>query len=274
LAAYPAIALLACRAWQERQERPRALIGCHLGAFAALAVTCALAASSDGRAFTDAVFGVSDVYARKAAVVGQIAPGPPWGELRGLVALAAAVFAAASVALAWALVRSAGRLAGGTVLLASLALIPVVTSALALVTATRSVAPMAAEVRRHLGPHDLLVHEGPIENSGALEFYSGRRPFLLDATRSVLGFGATFPDARGIFWSPERLRQEAAAGRRVLLVTPRAPERSLVAFEPPERWRPLLAANGRWLYDLHPGQVVGYRDGTRMSSTAAPRTTR
>ncbi|HET7875768.1 MAG TPA: glycosyltransferase family 39 protein [Methylomirabilota bacterium] len=274
LAAYPAIALLACRAWQERQERARGLIGWHLGAFATLAVACALATSSDGRLFTEAVLGVTDVYARKEAALGQAVPAPPWGELRGLVALAAAVFAAASVALAWSLVRGAGRLGFSVVLLASLGLVPVVTSALSLVTAARSVAPMAVEVRRHLGPHDLLVHEGPIENSGALEFYSGRRPFLLDATRSVLGFGATFPDAGGIFWSPDRLRQEAAAGRRILLVTPRAPERSLVAFEPPERLQPLLVANGRWLYDLRPGQGVGYRDGKPMRSTAASRTSR
>lgn len=274
LPAYPAIALLAARAWQERPGRARGLIACHLAAFVVLAAACAVAASSDGRAFTEAVFGVSDVYARKEAALGQAAPYPPWRELRPLVAAAAAVFAAGSAALGWALIRGAGRFALWAVLAASLALTPVVTTALSLVASARSVAAMAAEVRRRLGPDDLLVHEGPIESSGALEFYSGRRPILLDATRSVLGFGATFPEARGTFWDPDRLRQEAAAGRRILLVTPRAPERSLVAFEPPERLRPLLADNGRWLYDLRPGPTL--RDGgmDRRGSTAPPRASR
>lgn len=249
LAAYPAVALLAARAWQERAQRPRALIAWHLGAFAILAATCAAAASSDGRAFTETVFGVSDVYARKEAALGQPAPYPQWGELRPLVAAAAAIFTAATLALAWALIRRAARLALLSVLLASLALTPVATMALALVSTARSVKGMAAEVRSRLAPADLLVHEGPIENSGALEFYSGRRPILLDARRSVLGFGATFPEARDTFWEAERLRREWTGPRRLVLLTPRAPERSLVAFLPPERVRLLRAEGGRWLYD-------------------------
>jgi 4-amino-4-deoxy-L-arabinose transferase-like glycosyltransferase len=249
LAAYPAVALLAARAWQERAQRPRGLIAWHLGAFAILAVACAAAASSDGRAFTETVFGVSDVYARKEAALGQPAPYPSWSELRPLVGAAAAIFTAASLALAWALIRKAGRLALVTVLVAALALTPIVTMALALVSSARSVKGMAAEVRRRLAPGDLLVHEGPIENSGALEFYSGRRPILLDARRSVLGFGATFPEARDMFWEAERLRREWTGPRRLVLLTPRAPERSLVAFLPPERVRLLRAEGGRWLYD-------------------------
>ena len=56
---------------------------------------------------------------------------------------------------------------------------------------------MAEDLRREMAPGDLLVHEGPIENSGALELYSGRRPVLLDARRSVLGIGATYPGRGG-----------------------------------------------------------------------------
>jgi 4-amino-4-deoxy-L-arabinose transferase-like glycosyltransferase len=249
LAAYSAIALLAARAWKERVQRPRGLIAWHLGAFAVLAAACAVAASSDGRTFTETVFGVTDVYARKEAALGQSAPYPSWSELRPLVAAAAAIFATASLALAWALFRKAARLALVSVLTASLALTPVVTRALALVSSARSVKGMAAEIRRSLAPGDLLVHEGPIENSGALEFYAGRRPILLDATRSVLGFGATFPEARATFWEPERLRREWTGPSRLVLLTPRAPEKSLVAFLPPERVRLLRAEGGRWLYD-------------------------
>ena len=252
VAAYPAVALLAARAWWERDARPRPLIALHVLVFAALAVVCAIAAAGDGREFTGAVFGAADVYTRKEAALGQASPYPPWSELRPLVAAAAAIFAAGGAALAVALARGAGVLGRWAALATMLALTPVVMAGLSAVASARAVAPMAAEARRQLGPRDLLVHEGPIENSGALEFYSGRRPILLDATRSVLGFGATFADARETFWDAERLRREQQAGRRILLVTPRAPERSVVAFLPPESLRLILAQNGRWLYDLRP----------------------
>jgi hypothetical protein len=107
---------------------------------------------------------------------------------------------------------------------------------------------LAAEVSRLAPSGALLAHEGPIENSGALEFYSGHRPVLVDARRSVLGFGATFRDAADSFWTAERLRAAWLSGRPVLLVTPRDPSRSLVADLPPDRVGLLRAENGRWLY--------------------------
>ena len=94
---------------------------------------------------------------------------------------------------------------------------------------------MASDLKQRMAPGDLLVHEGPIENSGALEFYSGRRPMLLDARRSILGMGATYPEARAAFWDARDLARAWHSGRRVFLVTPRAPEQSAVASLPPRR---------------------------------------
>jgi hypothetical protein len=96
------------------------------------------------------------------------------------------------------------------------------------------------------------VHEGPIENSGALEWYSGRRPVLLEARRSVLGFGATFSDARETFWDAARFEREWSAGRRIVLVTPRPPDKSIVARLPRDSVRLLRAEHGRWLYSNAP----------------------
>jgi len=130
-----------------------------------------------------------------------------------------------------------------------LALMPGVTAAVSAIASSRAVAGMAAEVDRQLGPGDLLVHEGPIENSGALELYSGRRPILLEARRSVLGFGATLPESREIFWDAERFRREWCASRRILLVTPRPALASIVAGLPPGSATLLFAHNGRRLYE-------------------------
>ncbi len=249
LPAYPAIALLAVRAWQERAARPRALIGAHLLLFTLLSVGSAAAGASDGRTFTRLVFSATDVYTRKEAVLGEAGPVPPWSALQPLVARTAVISGLASVALVPALIRGAGGLGLGVVLVSVLALMPSVEGGVTLVASRRAVASMAVEVRREMGHRDLLVHEGSIENSGALEFYSGRRPVLLDGRRSVLGFGATFPEASETFWDAERFRREWLQDRRLVLVTTRSPSSSAIGILPPERVRLLSRQNGRWLYD-------------------------
>ena len=92
-----------------------------------------------------------------------------------------------------------------------------------------------------------VVHEGPLEYSAALELYSGRRPVILDGTRSVLAFGATFPDARDRFWTRERLARELADGQPVLLVTPRGPRGVLGALPSGCRAAPVEQRGVRWL---------------------------
>jgi 4-amino-4-deoxy-L-arabinose transferase-like glycosyltransferase len=250
LPAYPAIALLAARGWQDREASASGLIGAHLLFLVLAAAACAVAAASDGKAFTDLVFSATDVYTRKEAVWGEAGPVPPWPALRALMWRGALICGLTSVALALALIRRSGRLGLVVVTVGMLALMPLVGAARHLLAFQRTVAVMAQELGREMGPRDVLVHEGPIENSGALEFYSGRRPALLDSHQSVLGFGATFPDARGVFWDAARFRREwLYGGRRLLLVTPRSPALSVAASLPPERVRILLHDNGRWLYD-------------------------
>lgn len=252
LVAYPAIALLAARGWQRQEGHARPLIAAHLVLFAALAGICAVAAASDGRVFTERVFSAADVYTRKEGVLGQSGPLPPWSAMKPLVARTAIVFAMGSAALVPVLIRGAGNLGRWVVLATMLVVMSAVTGAVSLVSSSRAVRAMAIEIRRELGPDDRLVHEGPIENSGALEWYSGRRPVLLEARRSVLGFGATFSDAREIFWDAERFQREWTSGRRILLVTPRPPDKSIVAVLPRGSVRLLRVEHGRWLYTNAP----------------------
>ena len=93
------------------------------------------------------------------------------------------------------------------------------------------------------------------ENAGAVEFYSGHRPVLLDAARSVLGIGATFADAAGTFWSAPRFAEAWASARPPYLLTTREPAQSIVASLPPRSARLLFAHNGRWLYDRAPADA-------------------
>jgi 4-amino-4-deoxy-L-arabinose transferase-like glycosyltransferase len=250
LPAYPAIALLAARGWLDRGARARGLIGAHALLLALAATACLVAAASDGKAFTHLVFSATDVYTRKEAVRGEVGPVPPWAALRFVMWRGGIVCSLTSAAVVLAFIGRSTRLGLVAVTTGMLSLMPLVGSARHLMTSQRTVAAMARELDREMGPRDVLVHEGPIENSGALEFYSGHRPTLLDGRRSVLGFGATFPDSQGLFWDAEQFRRAwLRGGRRVLLLSPRSPAKSVIASLPPERVRVLRHHNGRWLYD-------------------------
>jgi len=259
LPAYPALALLAARAWRDAAPRPRGLIAAHLVLFALAGAGCAWAAVGDGRIFTEAVFGVSDVYSRKEAALGQVSPYPAWSSLQPLVAWAAGVLLAGAAVLGAAAVRRSARLGAWTVAAVMVLLVPVVAIGLAVTSSARAVTVMAAEIRARLGPGDLLVLEGPIENAGAVEFYSGHRPVLLDAARSVLGIGATFADAAGTFWTAPRFAEAWASARPPYLLTTREPARSIVGSLPPRSARLLFAHNGRWLYGRAPEAGPGSR---------------
>lgn len=249
LPAYPAIALLAARWWTGEGSSGRLAALLHLALFAPLAAGLGLVALGDGGAFVGAVFSATDVYTRKELAGAQASPLPPWSALQPLVARTALLFGAGSVALALCAWRRAGRWAAGAAVAATmLAVMPSALRALDLVAASRAVAGLAAEVRGLAAPDVVLVHEGPIENSGALELYSGRRPVLVEARRSVLGMGATFPDSARFFWTTDALRDAWLSGRPLLLVTPRSPGHSVVATLPPDRVKLLRVDNGRWLY--------------------------
>ena len=252
LPAYPALALLAARAWRDPAAPRQGMIVAHLALFLLLGAGLAWWGAGDGRAFTTVVFGVTDVYSRKEAAWGQSSPYPPWSALQPLLVRGAVLLLAGAAFLAVAAARRSARLGAAVVAAVMLLLVPVVGDGLAATSRARAVAGMAREIRDRLGPGDVLVLEGPIENAGAVEFYSGHRPALLDARKSVLGIGATFADAADTFWTPARFTQAWASARPPYLLTTREPARSIAAELPPDSVRLLAAQNGRWLYGHAP----------------------
>lgn len=242
LPAYPALALLAARAWCQAQGRATALA--HAGVLLGLGVVCALAWSRAGAALGEPILAAADVTTRKATAAGLGVALPPWEVFRPLVGAGALVWLAGGVLASVLAARP--RAAALAVLGAGLAFLPLAGTALAAVAAHRTVRPLAVEVAARAGPDDVLAHEGPLENSGALEWYAGRRPVIVDGRRSVLGFGATRPEAEATFWTAERLRAAWTADRRVWLVTVRTPERSVVGTLPGARL--VREAGGRRLY--------------------------
>jgi 4-amino-4-deoxy-L-arabinose transferase-like glycosyltransferase len=252
LPAYPAIALLAARWWARRDAQARRPALWHLAGFGLLAAILGAAALTDGRGFMDAVFSATDVYSRKEAVATQVAPLPAWSALRPLLWHTAFVFALGAALLVAAVAWRAGRLATCTVAVTMLAIVPSIGQALGLVSTARAVSTVAAEIRLGWSPDVVLIHEGPIENSGALELYTGVRPVLVEARRSVLGVGSTLPEAADTFWDADRFTRVWLSNRPALLVTTRDPERSLVAKMPRDRVHLLAARQGRWLWSNTP----------------------
>jgi len=133
-----------------------------------------------------------------------------------------------------------------------LAFLPLTVDGLALVARSRSVAPMAEVLRHKADPQDVLVHEGALENSGALFLYLDRPVKVVDGLQSNLAFGATFPEAREVFWSRERLRARWDGRERVFLLSVVKPEKSVVREFPPASVHLLSQGGGRWLYSNLP----------------------
>jgi hypothetical protein len=171
---------------------------------------------------------------------------PGWSSFRPLVGAAALVLGTGAVALAVAAVARARAVAVYATVVTLSLLLPSAASGLGLVAAHRAVKGIAEEVRRRAGPGDVVAHEGPLENAGALEWYSGHRPVVVEGRRSVLGFGASRPPARGSFWDGAQLARAWGGPDRVWLVTGRTPERSVVAQLAQARL--VAAGGGRRLY--------------------------
>src|SRR6185436_7720928 len=95
-------------------------------------------------------------------------------------------------------------------------------------------------------PTDLLAHEGALENSASLLLSVHQPVHIVEGLQSNLAFGATFPEARKIFWSASRLHEVWSGPGRCFLVSTVEPAQSVARTLAPVH---LLAhGGGRWLY--------------------------
>jgi hypothetical protein len=98
------------------------------------------------------------------------------------------------------------------------------------------------------GPEDVVVHEGSLEYSAALPFYTGRRVVVVNGARGDLEFASRLSEARGLFLDTQGLVRLWEGSARVFFVTQRPRGQSVLAELPSHRVHELGRYGSRWLY--------------------------
>jgi hypothetical protein len=190
----------------------------------------------------------TDVYARMVHEQGESFSSPLLQQLIPLFQGSGIVLFLGGVTTLLLMLCRAPRIAFGCFAITTILVLGFVGKMLAVVSEYRSVKPLAALILHRIGPDDLVFHEGPLENSAGLAFYTARPIHVVNGRRGDLEFGSRFPEAEGLFWEEEEVLRLWPGTRRILLVTDRPPEQSVLRLMPPQV-RHLIGHEGRrWLY--------------------------
>jgi len=247
LPAFPALAVLVGAAWASGRDVGRWLA---VGATGSIAV--GLAALWAGARLTPdgALAGLAEMNVYYRILREQGHPFPfasvrPFGLLlQGLgVALVAGWTLAA---LTWW--RGWRRAAFGAVTASAVAIAVLIVALLHVVEPHHSAAPVSEALRGMAGPGDVVAHEGSLEYSAALPFYSGRRVVVVNGERGDLDIASRRPEARGWFLDTPGFAARWQDSPRVFLVTQRPRAQSVVAALPADSVHLVGRYGSRWLY--------------------------
>jgi len=110
------------------------------------------------------------------------------------------------------------------------------------------VRPLAVTLVERVRPGDVVLHEGAIENSASALLVLPGRIGIVNGLPSTLAFGATFAEARDVFWDAPRLQSAWSGPERLFLLSAVDPGHSVVRALPPGSVHLLAQSGGRWLY--------------------------
>jgi hypothetical protein len=251
--AFPALALLTARVWDETIEaapgslRPRLLLVPLLLLFALAAVAFATLWAGvlplPGQALTSV-----DIASRN--LTGHPAPLSitPLDAYRPTLVTGTIIFTTATVAMAWASARQAPAFGVAIALAAMVAFLPVAANGVTQFARVHSTRPIAEALAVRLRPGGIVVHEGPLENSASLLLSVPEPVRVVNGLPSSLAFGATFAEARGRFWDSPQLQETWRGTSPVFLVSVVSPDRSVVRSLPADTVHLIVEAGGRRLY--------------------------
>lgn len=257
LPAFPAMALLVAKLWDDAIERPagaprssRLLVPALLAMAVVGAAT--LAVWLGWLRLSPEALAVADVFARNMAAQGQAATTDFLAQFRPLFGPITGIFLLTTAALAIATWRRLPGLGVGALLAAMIAFLPLSVEGLTLFAKSRSVRLTTDAILLRVEPADVLAHEGAIENSASALMRLDRRVQIVNGLQSNLAFGSTFPEARPLFWDTAALARAWAGDRRVFLLSAATPSRSVVRELPADRVHLLVEGGGRRLYSNRP----------------------
>jgi len=107
-------------------------------------------------------------------------------------------------------------------------------------------------ITREANHGDLVVHEGSLEYSGSLPFYTGRRIVVLNGKRGDLDFSSRLPEARGWFLHTQDFADVWAGSGRVFLVTQKPLRKSALSSIPASNIYQIGQYGSRRLYSNQP----------------------
>jgi 4-amino-4-deoxy-L-arabinose transferase-like glycosyltransferase len=138
------------------------------------------------------------------------------------------------------------RAAFATVTAGGVAIALLIVRLLYVVEPHHSAEAVAEAIASRAASADVIVHEGSLEYSAALPFYTGRRIVVVNGARGDLDIASRRPEARGWFVDGDELARRWRGSERMFLVTQRSREASVVAALPSAH---LIGRFGsRWLY--------------------------
>jgi 4-amino-4-deoxy-L-arabinose transferase-like glycosyltransferase len=253
LPAFPALALLVARVWDESIDavphsiRPRTLLVPVVIVFAV--ATAAFAVAWAGvLPIPEETLNSIDVATRNQAARGQTAAGAPLDRYGTVLARCTLVFALGTVGVAVAMWRRAPGLGVGLALATMVGFLPVSADGMTTFARSRSAVTVVDVLAQRLAANDIVAHEGPLENTGSLLLRVRGPVRVVDGLQSNLAFGATFADARDLFWDSPRLQVAWGGPTRVFLVSGVDPARSVVRALPAANVHVIARGGGRWLY--------------------------
>jgi 4-amino-4-deoxy-L-arabinose transferase-like glycosyltransferase len=218
LPAFPALALLVGRSWQEDNRLGRCflvgVLGCSLFGIWALWSGATLTREKALDLLADLI-----VYYRILREQGMPFPFPsvrPFGfflQGLGLAVLGGWMLAAV---LWW---RGRSRLSFGAVVGTSALVCLLVFRLIRVVEPHHSAKAVSQALVARVRADDRILHEGSLEYSASLPFYTGRRIIVVNGTRGDLDFASRLPEARGWFLDDDGLAALWRGRRRVLFVT-------------------------------------------------------
>jgi len=111
-----------------------------------------------------------------------------------------------------------------------------------------SAKPLSLALKSLARANALLVHEGPLEYSGGLPFYTGSRIAVLNGRKGDLDFGSRYEESRHLFLDDARFTALWKGEGRLFLVTRFPWQEGVAARLPADKTLLLGRYGGRWLY--------------------------